>query len=280
MTDHHDGYEVLPFPLMRRVVVDVGRINRRKPIIHGLREVDVTEAQRLIREHRDRTGEALSFTAFILTCLGRAVDANRRIHAYRNWRNQLIVFDDVDITSLIEVEAEGHKFPLAHIFRAANRRTLRSIHEEIRGVQSDPRAMQNTGGFDFMRWFLLLPPFVRDIFYAYLNSRPHLIKRHTGTIVLTAVGMFGQGGGWGIPIPTHNVNVTLGGIAEKPGVVEGQIEIRKYLAVTLSFNHDVVDGAPAARFSQRFKELIEGCHGLAEAMGAAEREPVRERVPE
>jgi pyruvate/2-oxoglutarate dehydrogenase complex dihydrolipoamide acyltransferase (E2) component len=58
--------------------------------------------------------------------------------------------------------------------------------------------------------------------------------------------------------------VTLGGIEEKPGVVNGEIAIREYLSVTISFDHDVIDGAPAARFAQRLKELIESGYGLCE----------------
>jgi pyruvate/2-oxoglutarate dehydrogenase complex dihydrolipoamide acyltransferase (E2) component len=48
-------------------------------------------------------------------------------------------------------------------------------------------------------------------------------------------------------------------------VVDGQIEIRELLNVTVSFDHDIVDGAPAARFTQRFKELIETGYGLTES---------------
>ena len=58
------------------------------------------------------------------------------------------------------------------------------------------------------------------------------------------------------------LTVTLGGIAEKPGVVDGRIQIREYLYMTLSFDHDIIDGAPAARFTQRLKELIESDYGL------------------
>lgn len=76
--------------------------------------------------------------------------------------------------------------------------------------------------------------------------------------------MFGSGAGWGIPVPNHTLQITLGGIAEKPGVVDGQIEIREYLSVTISFDHDVVDGAPATRFAQQLKELIEGGYGISE----------------
>lgn len=37
------------------------------------------------------------------------------------------------------------------------------------------------------------------------------------TVMMTAVGMFGQGGGWGIPLGHLTLIVTLGGISERPG---------------------------------------------------------------
>lgn len=63
-------------------------------------------------------------------------------------------------------------------------------------------------------------------------------------------------------MPNHTLQLTLGGIARKPGVVEERIEIRDYLDVTISLDHDLVDGAPAARFTQRLRELIESGYGL------------------
>ena len=79
---------------------------------------------------------------------------------------------------------------------------------------------------------------------------------------MTSVGMFGHGSGWAIPFGVHTLEVALGGIAQKPGIVDGRIEIRDYLCVTLSVDHDIIDGAPAARFVRRLKELIEGGYGL------------------
>ena len=65
-------------------------------------------------------------------------------------------------------------------------------------------------------------------------------------------------------MPNHSLQLTLGGIGEKPGVVNHQIEVREYLSVTISFDHDVIDGAPAARFTQRLKKLIENGYGLGD----------------
>ena len=75
--------------------------------------------------------------------------------------------------------------------------------------------------------------------------------------------MFGKGLGWGIPSPTpHSLFLTLGGISQKTGVVEEHIALRDSLSLTVSFDHDIIDGAPAARFTQRLKELIESGYGL------------------
>jgi len=45
----------------------------------------------------------------------------------------------------------------------------------------------------------------------------------------------------------------------------GPIEPRYLLDLTVAFDQDVVDGAPAARFMKRLIELIESGYGLAEA---------------
>jgi pyruvate/2-oxoglutarate dehydrogenase complex dihydrolipoamide acyltransferase (E2) component len=74
--------------------------------------------------------------------------------------------------------------------------------------------------------------------------------------------MFAQGGGWGIPISLHPTYVTLGGIEEKPIARNGEIVIRKVLSVTASFNHDLIDGAPATRFTKTFKKLVENGYQL------------------
>ncbi|HBY94578.1 MAG TPA: dehydrogenase [Chloroflexi bacterium] len=232
---------------------------RRRHVIHGLLEVDVTEARRRLREHKQRTGERLSFSAFIIACVGRAVDMDRSVHAYRNWRNQLIVFDDVDILIAIEIPAGDRTFPLLHPIRAANRRSARDIHTEIRAMQTAPQRSESTL---FLRWFPLLPTAVRHLIYRLVEQNPHWRKRVAGTVGLTSIGMFGDRGGWGIGAPNHTLALIVGGIARKPGVVDGQIEIREYLSVTLSVDHDVVDGAPAARFAHRLTELIESAYGL------------------
>ena len=76
-------------------------------MIHGLIEADVARPRQVIREHKATSGESLSFTGFMIYCLAKAVDMNKHMHAYRDWRNRLVLFDEVDVVTTIERVVEG-----------------------------------------------------------------------------------------------------------------------------------------------------------------------------
>lgn len=254
-----DAYRIERIPPMRRFSIDAGYLGRRRHIVHGLIEADVTDAREFIRGHERRTGQQLSFTAFIIYCLSKAIEEHPRVHAYRDWRNRLIIYDDVNITSMFEVEFGGRKTPLPHVFRATNRKSLIQIHDELRDVQARPHASTES---QLMRWLLFLPACLRRLFYWVVMRFPRSFRENSSPVMVTAVGMFGEGGGWAITMPNFTLNVAVGGISRKPGVHDGDIAIREYVDLTVSFDHDVVDGAPAARFAQSFRAHLEAARGL------------------
>ena len=265
---NQNTYQTIPFSKTRRFVSDVLALGQNKHLIHGLLEVDVTEVRRRLQELGEESGEAPSFTGFVINCVAQAVDEHKMMHAYRGWGDRLVLFDEVDVATMIEVESNGQRFPLGHIIRAANRRSLRAIHQEIRGVKGGRKSGANSlPGGSGASILLSLPAFLRRILYRASLSRPQAMKRNAGTVLVTAVGMFGEGGGWGIPISMHTLTVTLGGISQKPGIVEGELRVREYLSVTASFDHDIIDGAPAARFTQRLQRLVESGYGLHDGWG-------------
>jgi hypothetical protein len=240
-------------------MVDGGQMGLKKHTIHGLVEFDITQAREKIRQYRVQKGEALSFSTFFLACLGKAIDQDNQMHAYRTWRNQVIIYDDVDVNLLFEVEVDGKKTIRPHILRGVNHKSLRELQEEIRSFQENHESSQES---KFIKWFVRLPGWIRRSFLWVLFRNPQLIKDYYGTVLVTSVGLFGSGGGWGIPVPNHSLQLTVGGMGEKPGVFDHRIEVREFLSVTISFDHDVIDGAPAARFTQRLKKLIENGYGL------------------
>ncbi len=112
-----------------------------------------------------------------------------------------------------------------------------------------------------------MPGLIRRVALSRWLADPRRRKRVTGTTFVSAVGMFGYGTAWGIPqAQNYTLGLTVGGIARKPGLVrtaDGErIEPREFVSLTLSFDHDIVEGAPAARFTNRLKELIEGASVL------------------
>ncbi len=255
------GFTVEALPRMRQLVIDIGWFARQTDPIIGLIEIDVTETRHRLHAQTDASGEHLSFTAFLVACVAQAVDKHKEVQAIRDWRGRLVIFDDVDMTTMIEIEAEGRKTPVGRIIRAANHKTVHEIHAEIRHVQATGTRSTEA---EFIRYLVLIPRFIRQWLFRGLYGMPHRLKALRGTVVLTSVGMFGKQGGWAVALPSHSLVVLIGGIATKPGVVNGQICIREYLHVTLAFDHRIVDGAPAARFAADLQALIENGYGLAD----------------
>ena len=266
------GYQVIPYPKYQRLAAAAAQTVRHKPMIHGLLEVDVTAPRTTLREHKAQTGESLSFTAFLTTCLAKAVDEHKAVQAFHLGRKRLVLFDDVDIVTRIEREVAGQKLVIPYIIRAANRKSFRQQHAEIRAAQLSDVKRQLTQ-FRFLPT-ALFRPFASAI--AWIGVwRPRLWKQLIGTVGVTSVGMFGKEAGWGIPAsaPTA-LMVTVGGIGQKLAMVDGRIVTHEYLSLTISVDHELVDGAPAARFTQRLRELIESGYGLTLTTAEVESEPV------
>lgn len=268
MSDKVGSYQVVALPPERRIWLNVLNLPRQRNCMYGLLEVDVTAARQFIEEHKARTGETLSFTGYLILCLARAVDENKAVQAYLKGRKQLILFDDVNVGLMVESKKDEKHTLMGHVIRGANHKTYREIHEEIRAVQSNA-VPSNRGMPNWFRSGMMLPWPLSGLFTALLRMMMHrdpiIPISMAGTVGVTAVGMFGEGhSGWGIFPVTQGLSLVVGSIAWKATVVEGRIEPREILHLTVTFDHEIVDGAPAARFTRRLIELIESADGLDE----------------
>jgi pyruvate dehydrogenase E2 component (dihydrolipoamide acetyltransferase) len=78
-----------------------------------------------------------------------------------------------------------------------------------------------------------------------------------GTFTVTNLGMFG------IDAFTPLINLPecailgVGRIKPTPAVREGEICVRQMMVLSLTFDHRIVDGAPAARFLQQVRQLVQ-----------------------
>jgi pyruvate/2-oxoglutarate dehydrogenase complex dihydrolipoamide acyltransferase (E2) component len=270
-------YKEREFSGVRIPTVDALELGAKKHHVPFLLEVDVTEAREHMSELKSRTGERLSFTGWAIKCIGQAVSEHKHVQAMRKGRRGLILFDDVDISVVVE-RSVGHSdnpsetLPMPYVVRKANEKSVREIHSEIRIAQEESLeegevqlgARRNVR---LTRGFTLMPTFARNLLvWRRLAKDPFFAKKTMGTVVVSSVGSIGNdsGYGWAIPIGIHPVVLALGSIARKPGVVGEEIKIREYLSMTVLFDHDVTDGAPVVRFIERLKELLEKSNGLNE----------------
>jgi pyruvate/2-oxoglutarate dehydrogenase complex dihydrolipoamide acyltransferase (E2) component len=271
MTNNTRPYQVVDLSRERRAWLNILDLPRPTHPMYGLLEVDVTVIRKFIAEHKVRTGESLSFTGFLAFCVAGAVEEHKDVQAYRKGHRQLAMFKEVDVGLMIERQIGEKRVLSGHVIRDASHKTYREIHEEIRSAQSTPVDPSE----EIPTWFLTamsLPWPLSRLVKAALGwstrRNPSIPVSMTGTVGITAVGMFGKGhSGWGFEVTRHSLDLVAGSLAWKPTVVEGRIEPREILNLTVIFDHDVIDGAPAARFTKCLVELIESGDVLDETDG-------------
>lgn len=249
------NYRVEKFSTIRRIIAATTSVGRQQNNIQALLEVDITDALNIIQDHRDKTGEKLSLTAYVATCLAKTTEEYPQFNAFRKG-NKLILLEDVTVSVLVEREIDGALFPESLGIQTAQKKSYRQINDEIRAAQKTGR--DSMGGLSDARWVRFIPGFLFRSFVRLASRSTRMMARY-GAIGITAVGMFAKKNQplWLIPlVGGATVAVAVGSIVQRPALREGGLENREYLCLTATFNHDIIDGAPAARFMKRFSQLL------------------------
>ncbi len=268
MKDNVGKYNVFRLPKHRQMVSTFASFAPRRPM-QALAEFDVTKARVYFTEYKKRTGQNLSFSAWLVNCVARAVNEYKQVQGLRKGKN-LIVFDDVDVWLTIERKTGSEGAVRAVILRKANEKTVMQIHDEIRAAQEAdasrgtvPRESEKEASTSPMS---TLPDFVRRLGVWRYRRNPFRRKMAQGTVGMTSVGnVLGETTGfWGFPIVSGPFPLwfTIGVISRKPGFEAGRIEARDYLPLSVVFDHDVVDGGDAARFLGKLGQLLKEGYGL------------------
>ncbi len=260
-------YQVSRFGKDRIQIIEAQDAAVRRHHVAALLELDVTRARAAIKRYRSATGRGLSFLAWLLATIGKTCSEYPQVHAWRQGRRKIVTFEDVDISIVIERDVSGQLIPLPYVIRKTNEKSPFEIHEEIRAAQTQKLEpgqliLGSEPNIKFAQLGMRLPSFARRMFWRLLARRAFWAKRTMGTVALTSVGMFGKTPAWPINSGSHTLIFALGSLSRKPGVIEGRIESREYLHMTVLIDHDIVDGAPAARFLARLSRLVEKAHGL------------------
>jgi pyruvate/2-oxoglutarate dehydrogenase complex dihydrolipoamide acyltransferase (E2) component len=244
------GYVVRRIPRTRRPVIDrlVGASRRFQ--VHALLELDVSEAAKRMA----RAGPHVSWTGFLIATIARAVAAHPDVNA-RRAGDRIVVFDRIDLGATVERHWEGRTVLDIVTVRDADRQSAAEVSALLRAAKYGPGQSPEPKGM--MRMVLRLPGPLRRAAIRLAGRRPRIAASFGPAVGVTSIGMFTRSWGWAIPLAPLTVIATVGGVVDRPVARDGEVVVRPMLPLTLSFDHAVVDGAPATRFTETLRELVE-----------------------
>jgi pyruvate/2-oxoglutarate dehydrogenase complex dihydrolipoamide acyltransferase (E2) component len=256
------------FSKYRNTVVDLMDAGQKKHNVHGIGQFDVTNVKKIFKMYYEKSKEKLSLTSYILFAIGKCVGEHPYMQACRKG-NELIMFEQVDISTIVEKEVSTEsgktKNPTNYIVRGTNLKSFKQINDEIRDAQFSSFKDKKNKDSGRTKKFFKLPKMFRKVLWKKMLNDPFLKKKLMGTVGVSAVGMFGgKVAGWAIPISPMTLTFIVGGIEEKPKLINEKLENREYLCLTIAIDHDIIDGGPAARFCARLYDFIDNAEGLDE----------------
>ena len=183
-------------------------------------EADVTPATEL-RTRITREFEC-SVTDLIIHAVARALVKHPRLNS-RLDGNQIVVPTAVNVGLAVSLE-DGLIVPVIH---DAAQKTLREIAAESKSLAERARM-----------------------------GRLKLEDVTGGTFTITNLGPWGVDAFTPILNPGETAILGVGRIVEKPAIYRGEIARRAMMTLSLTFDHRVVDGAPAAEFLQSVVDIL------------------------
>jgi chloramphenicol O-acetyltransferase len=231
--------------------------------MYALIELDVTELRKSLRMQR-KNGQNVSFFAYLLSAIAKSIDEHKELNHIRKGKN-IYYFKEIDIDIPIEFEVNGVNEPRKYIVRNAASKTVTEITQEIDTAKNNWKIEGNAGTVDKwgQRWIYFASVFPSRLFkmlIKHFSKNPFLTKKGFGTTYVSSVSGFSDIPGFVIPYfagSNRPLAFAIGNVVKKPGIVGSEIKVRDFLSMTISINHDLVDGAPAARFINRLKNRIE-----------------------
>ncbi|MCF8306001.1 MAG: 2-oxo acid dehydrogenase subunit E2 [Ignavibacteriales bacterium] len=254
-------YRTQKFPKSRIATIDVCEIGRQKHHVTGLIELDVSRSRKKVRDYNRQSPDKISFNAWIISVISQTIKKYETSAAYLKGKSRLVIFEDINVSMIVEKEINGQKVPIPLVIERANAVSIEEITQQI----SDARNKKLTENDIVLQkkstkleeLYYYLPGFIRRYFWRFLLRHPKLTFSKMGNVAVTSIGMMGQIRGWFIPISIHPICFGIGSIIKKPIVAEDKIEIAEMLSMSILLDHDVMDGANMARFISELSKNIE-----------------------
>jgi pyruvate dehydrogenase E2 component (dihydrolipoamide acetyltransferase) len=223
--------EAVPFEGIRRVVAEhlhdslqtMAQVTvSRESEVSGL----VSRRSQLAPGFEAATGLRLTYTDLLVETVARLLPEHRMLNASLDG-DCIRIFDAVHMGIAVALE-DGLIVP---VIRDAHTRSLVDIARDRSELVA--KAQSGTLGLD---------------------------EIEGGTFTISNLGAFGADSFTPIVNPPQCAILGVGRIVEKAVVVDGEVRVRPTMWLSLTFDHRLVDGAPAARFLQALADRLGESH--------------------
>lgn len=249
------------FPRSRLSTIDLGRIGVKKHHVAALLEIDVTRARAGLRVVNRNGRSSVSFFAWLVKSVASSLARHPSAHGIRAGRRSIATFETVNVSIMVERQVDGQRVPLPLLIRDADSRPVEEIEAQIAVARQQPvsggTVVIGQGERLLSRLYYALPGFLRRWLLGRALARPERMHSMMGSVLITSVGMGGRVKGWFIPKSMHPVCIGVGAVTPKAVVMNGAIEPREVLHMTVLVDHDVIDGAPASRWISTLVRAME-----------------------
>lgn len=247
-------------PRSRIATFDTIALGLLKHHVSALLEFDVTESKRKLQELR-REGTKISFNAWLIKVISNVLQQHKEASAFLYSKKKLIIFDDINISIIVEKKIGDKAVPIPLIIERSNLKSALEITAEIENAKNqeitgDDIVLNRTSSF-YENLYYHLPGFIRRGIWKIMLRNPKFIFRKMGNAIITSVGMMGKINGWFIHKSIHPISFGIGSVLKKPYVMDNEVKIRDILNMTILVDHDVIDGAPMVRFLNNLTKSIE-----------------------
>ncbi len=223
-TNYPQIKEVIRLKGIRKTIAQRMRasLNTAAQAMHVI-EIDLSRVMDLHKELKDE-GKKISITDILIKATALSLRETPLLNSTIE-ENEISVYEDINIALAIAIE-NGLVTP---VIRCADKKSLAQISEAVKDMTFRAKAGQ-----------LTLDDFTG------------------GTFTVSNLGMYGIDQFTAIINPPQSGILAISAAKKRVVVTEGdQMEIKPVMKVTLTYDHRVLDGAPAAQFLGRLKDICE-----------------------
>lgn len=214
---------------MRKVIAERMResLDTAAQAVHRV-DVDMSEAVSM-REKFMKDELKVSFNDLVIKVTAAALIGHPEVNRQLLDNNTIVQYSSANIGMAVALD-EGLIVP---VMKDCSRKSLLEIHEEAKRLAVGARS--NT-----------LSP---DDFTG-------------GNITISNLGMYGIDSFTAIINRPESAILAVGAVKEKPVVVDSEIVVRPICSISLTYDHRLIDGAPAAVFLSAIRRMLENPYTL------------------